>query len=227
VKIILLGTEKKVSKLVCFLTLVLLALTFTFPAGFAGDNTQKMTYAQNNGITGKSYSAADATKIEKTKLAEKKKKIEKKLVKKKKKSTTTSRADIDRVVMTAFGTNVFSAAQYEMMLKGTGLDGYGSVFKKMEDKYKVNGLFALAVAMHESALGFHPLSGNNYFGMIGMHFASTTENIMYFGQLMTGHLYKGAGKTTISSIGSRYAAAHTWAERVINHMNQRAHMAAS
>ena len=135
-----------------------------------------------------------------------------------------SRSYEGRVLMAAFGISTYTAADYDTMLKGTGLAGTGDLFKKMELKYGVNGLFAIAVAMHESGLGKHPLKGNNYFGMIGMHFDSVSDNIYYFGHLMSGGLYKKAGLTTIEAIGDRYCVGNTWPNLVQVHMRQRARM---
>lgn len=132
-----------------------------------------------------------------------------------------SRAKARRAKMMPFEKNVFTAAEYNVMLKGTGLSGCGKYFKKMEDKYKVNALFAIGVAMHESALGFKPIRNHNYFGMIGMSFKSKSDNIMYFGELMSGRLYKDSGKNTIGEIGSRYAADPNWSSRVTSHMIER------
>ena len=132
-----------------------------------------------------------------------------------------SRAKANRVKMMPFEKNIFTAAEYDLMLKGTGLAGCGKYFKKMEDKYKVNALFAIGVAMHESALGRKPIRNHNYFGMIGMSFKSKGDNIMYFGKLLSGGLYKGSGKRTIKEIGSRYAADVNWPARVTAHMVER------
>jgi len=134
-----------------------------------------------------------------------------------------SRAYEGRVLMAPFGVSNYTSEDYNKMLKGTGLEGYGNTFKKMEIKYQVNGLYAIAVAMHESGLGKDPLKGNNYFGMIGMKFDSISDNIYYFGHLMSGGLYKGSGLTTISAIGSRYCVGDTWSAKVETHMRERAH----
>ncbi|MEI6131295.1 MAG: glucosaminidase domain-containing protein [Bacillota bacterium] len=155
--------------------------------------------------------------VKKKAVVKKKPVVKKKVVKKK-----TSRGDSDRVFMEPFGTSSFTSADYETMLAGSGLDGFGYAFKKMELKYGVNGLFAIGVAMLESGNGKSPLSGHNYFGMIGMKFDSTEDNIMYFGKLMSGRLYKGSGLTTIAGIGGRYCVGGTWAAKVIVHMKQRA-----
>ena len=231
----------------CVFTYALLVITMSLPAVQLGENGISSQYVNDTRTFVKSFPdtqrlMAYQPKMKKAQINSKKatKKVVKKVVKKPKpvvKKTRVikhvvkkvvvkkvSRAYEGRVLMTAFGISSYTAANYDTMLKGTGLAGYGDVFKKMELKYGVNGLFAIAVALHESALGNHPLKGNNYFGMIGMHFDSVSDNIYYFGHLMSGGLYKKAGLTTIYSIGSRYCVGNTWPDRVLAHMRQRAHM---
>ena len=98
--------------------------------------------------------------------------------------------------------------EYDYILKGTNLEGYGYCFKMIEEEYGVNGLFAMAVATQESGLGRSALakSNNNFYGMKSgstswAKFNSKESGILYFGKLMNKSLYKGK---TISQIAPIY-----------------------
>lgn len=98
-----------------------------------------------------------------------------------------------------------SVEEYDIILKGTGLEGCGESFYRMEKTYNVNGLFAVGVAFHESGYGRHKANTNNFYGMRGnngwMSFESPDANIQYFGKLMNKSLYKNK---SIESIGKIY-----------------------
>ena len=237
---ILLKSGKKLSNLVCVFVYALIVFTLLLPATKIDEKNQTALVTFDNNLITKANSSQVKGHIKENV------KPQKKIIKKNSRSLTVDRPKVKpevkpvvkpavvkiktspssdgKVLLLPFGINVFSSADYEKMLQGTGLDGYGNTFKNMELKYGVNGLFAMGVALHESALGNHPLSGNNYFGMIGMHFDSTSDNIFYFGHLLSGGLYEGAGLTTIPAINDRYASDPNWATRVLAHMVQRAHM---
>ena len=97
-----------------------------------------------------------------------------------------------------------------------------ATFKDMEDTYNVNALFAMGVAMHESARGYKKANTHNYFGFKGnsgwMSFSSAYECIQYFGKLInTGY----SSRNTISAIQTKYCPdGSPWTQNVINHMNQ-------
>lgn len=126
----------------------------------------------------------------------------------------TNRGTVNRVNYEPFGINCYTAKDYDVMLEDTGLKGCGEYFKEMEIIYNVNALFAIAVAGLESGNGFKPMSGNNYFGMVGMEFKNKKKNILYFGELLSGRLYKGAGRTTLETIGARYSASCLWPSKI-------------
>lgn len=129
--------------------------------------------------------------------------------------TVISRGQVSRMVnYQPFGENIFTAEDYNRMLEDTGLEECGKYFKYIEIKNDVNGLFGIAVAMHESARGRMPLPGNNYFGMIGMKFDNKKDNIYYFGKLLSGRLYKGSGLKTIDDVNSKYCVGDTWSGKV-------------
>ena len=98
--------------------------------------------------------------------------------------------------------------EYDYILKGTNLEGYGYCFKQIEEDYGVNGLFAISVATQESGLGRSPLakSNNNFYGIKSgstswAKFKSIESGILYFGKLMNHSRYKGK---TISQIAPIY-----------------------
>lgn len=104
-----------------------------------------------------------------------------------------------------FVKSMISVEEYDRILSGTGLEGCGQSFYNMEQTYNVNGLFAVAVAFHESGYGRYKANTNNFYGMRGssgwMSFSSPDANIQYFGELMNKSLYYGK---SIDSIGAVY-----------------------
>ena len=112
--------------------------------------------------------------------------------------------------------------EMNLMLSGTGLELQGQAFKDMENRYNVNALFAMAVAMHESANGYKTANTYNYFGFRGnngwMSFSSKYDCIQYFGKLINSHY---SNRTTIYAIQSKYCPnSSSWTHLVITHMNQ-------
>ena len=113
--------------------------------------------------------------------------------------------------------------EYDYILKDTRLEGYGYCFKKIEDEYGVNGLFAMAVATLESGLGKSSLgqNNNNFYGIRGngsswAKFESVESGILYFGKLMNNSLYYGK---TIKKIAPIYCN-DDWADKVSSIMTR-------
>ena len=108
------------------------------------------------------------------------------------------------------------------MLVNTGLELQGPAFYDMENTYNVNALFAMGVAMHESANGYKTANTHNYFGFRGnngwMSFSSAYECIQYFGKLIH---YEYSDKQTISAIQHKYCPdGSSWTLNVKTHINQ-------
>ena len=101
-----------------------------------------------------------------------------------------------------FQPSGLSAQAFDKLLEGSPLAGHGCDVLEMERTYRVNGVFALAVAMTESGLGQSGLAKtkNNYFGMLGQSFASPREGILAFGELMCRDLYHGRSLSSIAKI---------------------------
>lgn len=113
-----------------------------------------------------------------------------------------------------------SITELNIMLHDTGLKSHGADFYEMEQTYNINALFAMGVAMHESANGYSLANSNNYFGFrnnIGwMSFNSPHDCIMYFGELIST---KYNDRHTIYAIQTKYCTSTTWGSQVKNHMN--------
>ena len=97
-----------------------------------------------------------------------------------------------------------SAEELNEILANTALAGHGESFVELEDKYNLNGIFAIAVSIEESGWSGRQANKNNYYGMKGsngyLSFASAKENILYFGEMMTNTLYKGKSLKRIAKI---------------------------
>jgi beta-N-acetylglucosaminidase len=130
--------------------------------------------------------------------------------------------NIDTSNMNPHSKSNLTVEEINIMLVGTGLESQGQAFKDMENTYNVNALFAMGVAMHESARGYKKANTYNYFGFRGnngwMSFSSAYDCIQYFGKLINSRY---SNRTTISAIQSKYCPdGSPWAQGVINHMNQ-------
>lgn len=106
-----------------------------------------------------------------------------------------------------------SENQFNLLLEDTPLSGLGNAFVDMENKWGVDGLYAMSVAFHESAKGNSSLAKNknNLFGMKSRNggwrsFESKYDNIMYFGEYMNKDMYKGKN---IYEIGKIYCPPNT------------------
>ena len=92
---------------------------------------------------------------------------------------------------------------------GGVLEGKGELFKQAEEKYNVNALFLVAVAMFESGNGTSARARNkkNCFGLRGKSFETIDECIDYTAMILssdTGYYY-GRKKYTIEKVGKTYA----------------------
>lgn len=130
--------------------------------------------------------------------------------------------NIDTANMNPHSKSNLTIEEIDKMLVGTGLESQGVAFYDMEQTYNVNALFAMGVAMHESARGYKKANTHNYFGFRGnngwMSFSSAYDCIQYFGKLISTNY---SNKQTISAIQSKYCPdGSPWTNRVISHMNQ-------
>ena len=115
-----------------------------------------------------------------------------------------------------------SVEQLNTMLENTGLNNQGQAFYDMEQTWNVNALFAMGVAMHESANGYALANTHNYFGFRGyngwMSFESAYNCIQYFGQLISTNYND---RLTIQAVQIKYCPdGSSWSDRVKEHMTR-------
>lgn len=122
-----------------------------------------------------------------------------------------------------FEVTNLSIEDFNEILAGTALSGYGESYYLLEKDYGINGVFAISVAFHESGYGKYRANTNNFYGMKGnngwMAFESPHSNIQYFGKLMNKNLYYGK---SIINIGKVYCpnTYSSWANAVTGIMNE-------
>lgn len=120
------------------------------------------------------------------------------------------------------------------------LIAHAEEFLNMQNTYHVNAVFAAAVSITETSAGRagHAVNGkNNWFNIQctcgdSSHgrfekYASVQDAVNAFGRLISGGLYFGDGKNTVSSIGARYCPneevegqANKWANNTNAYMVQ-------
>ena len=128
----------------------------------------------------------------------------------------------------------YTAKDYNVMLKGTNLEGLGTSFKKCDD-IGVNSLFMIALACHESNYGksFLSINKNNLFGFkaydrepynSAKYFSSKEECIEYVANYIYNNYLSENGiyfnGYTISSINIKYATDKTWANKIYDIMKK-------
>lgn len=101
-----------------------------------------------------------------------------------------------------------SAEDLNQYLGGV-LKDKGDLFKQAEEKYNVNALFLVAVAIFESTNGTSnkAITRKNCFGLYGKSFNTVDEGIDYTAMILsspTGYYY-GRKRFTIERVGTRYA----------------------
>ena len=123
-------------------------------------------------------------------------------------------------------TNV-SASDLRKITAGTELEGIEDALVAAENRYGVNSIFILSVAIHEYGWGSSYLarSRNNLFGICAFDsnvdaassFSSKAECVDYFARLMSKE-YFPEGRTTLTSINAIYASSGSWASNVYDSM---------
>lgn len=84
--------------------------------------------------------------------------------------------------------------ELDYILQNTSLEGYGYAFKKMEETYDANAIFAISIASIEGGIQSKRVDNkNNYFGFMAggvkITYNSIEDNIMSFGQMMNKPYY--------------------------------------
>lgn len=108
-------------------------------------------------------------------------------------------------------SSTVTASEIDSHLKGV-LAGKGKCFKDAEQKYHVNAVFLVAIAIFESGNGTSAMARrrNNCFGLLGRRFKSVEECIDYTAKLISSEkgCYYGRRRYTIHGISRIYAP--TW-----------------
>lgn len=124
------------------------------------------------------------------------------------------------------------AGLLESYLGGTPLVGLGKDFVEAERKWRVNAVFATAVACHESDYGRSWIAQNkrNLFGFMAYDsdpagyakaYSSHRESIQDFCKLVSRQYLNPAGSyfngPHLVGVGKRYASDPQWATKVLKH----------
>ena len=123
--------------------------------------------------------------------------------------------------------------EIESLLAGTALAGIGDAVVEVEERYGINALFTISLAMLESGHGESYLARNrnNLFGICAYDsnvdaassFATKSDCVRYWGKLIHDE-YFAYGRTTLESINAIYASSGSWAYKVGNLMSRNASM---
>lgn len=120
-------------------------------------------------------------------------------------------------------------------LKGTDLEGLGKAFKDAEEKYGVNALFLVSLAMHESNVGKSKIAQmkNNIFGFqaydrapfdYSRRFSSKEECIDYVAEYVAKNYLSPNGKYfngySIESMNIYYATDINWSRGIKYRLDQ-------
>lgn len=122
--------------------------------------------------------------------------------------------------------STLTTEQINDKLKGTRLEGLGSAFKDAENKYGVNSMFLLGLAIHESDFGNSKIARekNNLFGFkaydsspyeSAQSFSSLAGGVDQVAKYLSENYLDKSGKYfngfSIRDIGKRYATDPNWA----------------
>ena len=123
--------------------------------------------------------------------------------------------------------SLVTAYEIDAIAANTELAGLGRAFVEAEVEAKVNAMFLLALAVHESSWGSSTLARekNNLFGFGAYDrdpyhgakvFATKEECIKYVAQFLREHYLEGVyyRGNTIQNINSRYASDRAWGEKI-------------
>jgi beta-N-acetylglucosaminidase len=124
-----------------------------------------------------------------------------------------------------------TADEIAQILAGSNLAGIEDAVVEVEEKYGVNALFTISLAMLESGHGKSYLARtrNNLFGICAYDgnegaassFGSKSECVRYWGKLIHD-VYFANGRTSLESINAIYASNPEWASHVRSIMSRNA-----
>jgi beta-N-acetylglucosaminidase len=126
-----------------------------------------------------------------------------------------------------------TASEIALMTAGSELEGIEDAVVEIEERYGINALFTVSLAMLESGHGTSWLARNrnNLFGICAYDsdvnaassFATKSDCVRYWGKLIHDE-YFAYGRTTLESINAIYASSGSWAYKVGNLMSRNASM---
>lgn len=113
-------------------------------------------------------------------------------------------------------------SDFKFLTKGTWWEGNEEALVKLEKKYTINAMFAMAVSTLESGFGTsdRAQSRNNYYGLESpRYWDSLYTNTQYWGDLISTH-YVGEGRLSVDSISTKYCPPNSnyWANFNKNEM---------
>jgi beta-N-acetylglucosaminidase len=124
-----------------------------------------------------------------------------------------------------------TANEIAALTAGSELEGIEDAVIEIEEKYGINALFTVSVAMLESGHGKSWLARNrnNLFGICAYDsdvnaassFSSKSDCVRYWGKLIHDE-YFAYGRTNLDSINAIYASSTSWAYKVGNLMSRNA-----
>lgn len=146
-------------------------------------------------------------------------------------NVTVSRSDIgkDNMRVDLRQPSGYSVVLFESALEGTAMEGLGKYFYNAEKEYNINGIFLMAVAVHESGWGTSSFARNrnNLTGYMAYtndpnkahRFKSKESNIMETGRMLSRAYLTDGGKFfsggyTLTHVYKKYAAPQSeWNKR--------------
>ena len=103
-----------------------------------------------------------------------------------------------------------------------GLKGLEADFIEAEEKYGVNCVFLMSIAIIESGWGTMLFKKNNMFGFGQKGYATKRDNIMAVAKSLSKNYLKKGGSCyngkTVSAVNKRYAASSKWDDKVASTM---------
>jgi len=143
--------------------------------------------------------------------------------------TSRGRARSTYASMSLLQRSGYTAEEYDKMLEGTPLFGYGYIFSDAEKKHSVNGLFLAALTGREQSFGAAKTSLQKKFNLTSFNapvgktgnaytFESYADCIDYTAEKLKENYLIEGGKyysgNTISAVNKRYAQDKDWAFKI-------------
>ncbi|MBO5245274.1 MAG: glucosaminidase domain-containing protein [Selenomonadales bacterium] len=128
-------------------------------------------------------------------------------------------------------SSLVTAYEIDAILEGTGMAGLGRAFVEAEAESKINAMFLLALAIHESNWGSSAIARekNNLFGFTAYDsnpyeeaasFRTKGDCVRFVARYLREHYIEGDyyHGTTIQNINQNYAKDRAWGEKIFETM---------